>query len=333
MDSQIQAALDLVKSLNNILIHLHPSPDGDSIGSALAMKQALMQLGKEATVISGDSHPPKLFSMLPGFEAIKDQTFLDTDLSKFDLFIAMDTSNTDQVTKKGEVRFPDRLKVLVIDHHKSNTNYGTINIVDPSSPANCQLLFEIFEKWGIEMTPEIAICLLVGIYTDSRFRYEGTTDKTFDISAKLTKIYPGFHKVFFELENNQTPERIYLLGIALSNIEHYFDDKVAIAVVTQSQLKEKNIAKEDIENNEISNVLRSVTGWEVDISLIETESDIFNASFRTRNADTYDVSKIAVALGGGGHKAAAGARIEGPLEEAKQKLLETLKQVYPDLGN
>lgn len=333
MDSQIQAALDLVKSLNNILIHLHPSPDGDSIGSALAMKQALMQLGKEATVISGDSHPPKLFSMLPGFEAIKDQTFLDTDLSKFDLFIAMDTSNTDQVTKKGEVRFPDRLKVLVIDHHKSNTNYGTINIVDPSSPANCQLLFEIFEKWGIEMTPEIAICLLVGIYTDSRFRYEGTTDKTFDITAKLTKIYPGFHKVFFELENNQTPERIYLLGIALSNIEHYFDDKVAIAVVTQSQLKEKNIAKEDIENNEISNVLRSVTGWEVDISLIETESDIFNASFRTRNADTYDVSKIAVALGGGGHKAAAGARIEGSLEEAKQKLLETLKQVYPDLGN
>lgn len=329
MDSHIQKALDLIKSSNNILIHLHPSPDGDSLGSALAMKQALLQFDKEVTIISGDSHPPELFSMLPGFASIKDQTFPETDLSQFDLFIAMDSSNTDQITKKGKVSFPENLQVIVIDHHKSNTNYGTLNIVDASSPANCQLLFEVFKNWEIEITPEIAVCLLVGIYTDSRFRYEGTTDKTFDITAKLTKVYPEFHKVFFELENNLSDKRVYLLGVALSSIEHYFDNKVAIAIVTQNQLKEKNIAKEDIENNEISNVLRSVKGWEVDISLIELEPNIFNASFRTRNAELYDVSKVAVALGGGGHQAAAGARIEGDLESVKTKLLNTIQLVYP----
>ncbi len=328
MNEAIEQALDLIKNSHKILIHLHPSPDGDSVGSALSMKQALKQFGKEATVISGDSHPPKLFSMLPGFDEIKDQTFLDTDLSTFDLFIALDSSNTDQITKKGEVVFPSNLKVLVIDHHKSNTKYGTINIVDASSPANCQILAEIYQQWGIEMTPEIAICLLVGIYTDSRFRYEGTSSKTFEITGKLVSLYPEFHKVFFELENNLSAKRVYLMGIALSQIETFYDDKVAIAIVSQADLQQKNILPEDIENNEISNILRSVTGWEIDISLIELEPGTWNASFRTRDAGKYDVSKVAVALGGGGHKAAAGARIEGNLTEVKDKLLDQIRQLY-----
>lgn len=333
METDIQQAFELIKNSQNILLHLHPSPDGDSIGSALAMKHALKQIGKQATIISGDSHPPILFSMLPGFEAIKDQSFLDTDLADFDLFIAMDSSSIDQVTKKGQAVFPDHLKVLVIDHHKSNTNYGTINIVDATSPANCQILAEVFDNWGIEMTPEIAICLLVGIYTDSRFRYEGTSSKTFEITGKLVNLYPEFHKVFFELENNLSEKRVYLLGIALNSIEHYFNDRVAIAVVDQDQLKEKNIAKEDIENNEISNVLRSVQGWDLDISLIETEPHIFNASFRTRDADTFDVSKIAVALDGGGHKAAAGARLMGNKKDVIAKLLDIIKLTYPQISD
>jgi phosphoesterase RecJ-like protein len=332
MQELINKALVEVKNSQNILLHLHPSPDGDSVGSALAMKQVLESLGKKVTVISGDSHPPKLFSMLPGFDDIVDQTFLETDLSQYDLFIAMDSSNTDQITKKGEVVFPEHLKVLVIDHHKSNTNYGDINLVDSSCPANCQLLFDIFSQWNIQITSEIAICLLVGIYTDSRFRYEGTSSKTFEIAAKLVEIYPQFHKVFFDLENNLSDKRVYLLGLAINNIEHFFDNQVAIAVVTQPQLKNKGIEKEDIENNEISNILRSVTGWELDISLIETEQGIFNASFRTRNADKYDVSKIAVAFGGGGHKAAAGARIEGTKQIAVEKLLATIKQIYPGIS-
>lgn len=331
MEEQIIQALKIVEKSEKILVHLHPSPDGDSIGSALAVKHALKQLNKDVTVISGDSHPPKLFSMLPGFDQIKDQNFLETDLSQFDLFIAMDSSNTEQISKKGEIVFPENLKVLVIDHHKSNTNYGDINIVDAASPANCQLLFEIFAKWGINITPDIAVCLLVGIYTDSHFRYEGTTAKTFEITAKLVDIYPNFHKDFFELENNLTPERIGLLGIALNNIEHFFGDKVAIAVVTQQQLSEKNIKKEDIENNEIANTLRAVQGWDLVISFIETDPEVFNVSLRTRNAQKYDVSKLAVALGGGGHQAAAGARIEGNETAAKQKLIETIKQIYPDL--
>lgn len=326
-------ALELVKNSQNILIHLHPSPDGDSVGSALAMKWALKQLDKEAIIISGDSHPPRVFAMLPGFEDIKDQTFLDTDLSEFDLFIAMDSSNLDQISKKGEVRFPETLKVLVIDHHKSNTNYGDLNLVNASAPANCQWLFEIFQKWGIEITSQIAIALLVGIYTDSRFRYEGTSAKTFEITSRLVEKYPDFHQTFFELENNLKAERVYLLGLALNSIEKYFNDQVAIAVVTQEQLKEKNITKEDIENNEISNVLRSVIGWDLDISLIEVEPGQFNASFRTRDAKKYDVSKIAVSLGGGGHQAAAGARISGTVDEAKQKLLNAIQQSYHFLAD
>jgi phosphoesterase RecJ-like protein len=333
MNSDATSAIELIKASKNILIHLHPSPDGDSVGSALSMKQALSQLGKAVTVISGDSRPPLLFSMLPGFADIVDQTFVDTDLSKYDLFIAMDSSNVDQISKKGQVVFPEHLKVLVIDHHKSNTQYGTINIVDAALPANCQLLYSLFEEWGIEITPEIAICLLVGIYTDSRFRYEGTTGKTFEITAKLVDLYPEFHKVFFELENNLSAKRVYLMGIALSNIKTFNNNKVAIAIVSQKDLQDRQIAKEDIENNEISNILRSVTGWELDISLIELEPNVWNASFRTRDADKYDVSKIAVALGGGGHKAAAGARIEGTKDLALQKILDTIKQTYPSISD
>lgn len=333
-DSNVaKSILELVQNSKNILLHLHPSPDGDSIGSSLAMMHVLKRMGKQVTVISGDSAPPPSFSGLPGFGEIVNQNYIDLDKSQFDLFIIHDSSKVDQISKKGEVVFPGGLKTAVIDHHASNSGYGDINLIDASSPANCQVLFEVFEVWGVDITPEIAICLLTGIYLDSMFRYPGTTVKTFEIAAKLSAIYPDFPAVFSQIENSSEPEKVFLLGMALSNIETYFDNKVAVAVVTQEMMKKKDILKRHIENNEISNTLRTVKDWEVAVSFIEIEPGQFNASFRTRDVETFDLSKIALELGGGGHKGAAGARISSNLDDARQVLIKALEKTYSALKN
>lgn len=324
--------LEVIKKAENILLHLHPSPDGDSVGSSLAMMHYLESLGKKVTIISGDSEPPQMFSNLPGFEKIINQNFIDLDKSQFDLFIIQDSSNKDQISKKGEVVFQESLKTIVIDHHASNQGYADINLIDPKSPASCQVLYELLESWQVEITPEIAISLLVGIYLDSMFKYPNTTSKTFNIAAKLTAIYSDFPAIFSQIENSSEPERVYLQGVAYSNIETHCGGIVAIALVTQDQMRQKGIEKKHVENNEISNTLRTVKDWEIGISFIEIEPGIFNASFRTRDPEKYDVSKIALELGGGGHKAAAGARISKPLDEARTALLGAIKKIYPEFN-
>jgi bifunctional oligoribonuclease and PAP phosphatase NrnA len=325
--------LETIKGANKILLHLHPSPDGDSVGSSLAMMHVLEGMGKQVVVISGDSEPAQVFSGLPGFEKIINQNYPELEKGEFDLFIIQDTSNSDQISKKGEVIFPEGMKTVIIDHHASNVGFGDINLIDSKAPAAAQVLYELIESWGIEINPDVAICLITGIYFDSLFRYPGTTSRTFEIAAKLSSIYPDFPSVLFQIENNSDPERVYLTGIAYSNIETHFGGKVAIAIVTQEQMKDKGILKKHIENNEVSNTLKTVKGWDIDISFIEVEPNQFSASFRTRDPERYDVSKVAVELGGGGHKAAAGARISKPLEEAKQILLDSLKKNYPDLAS
>lgn len=315
----------------------HPSPHPSKsrwrfCGGVLASKFVLESLGKQVTVIWGDSKPPIYLASIPGYASILSKNWFEINLSAYDLFLAQDSSSIGQISKLGEVVFPDSLKIIVIDHHATNTNYGKVNLVDHSYPAVCQILFELFTFWKIKITPDIALCLFCGIYTDTGgFAYPGVTKETFQIATKLAETGADFPAFIFDMENSQDPRSIEYMGLSFSSIEHYFGGKVAVCSVTRQQLLDKQIDP-DIDVPELANTIKSAIGNEIAVSLTEKDANIIRVSMRTRNTK-YDLAKIAVATGaGGGHPAAAGATIKKPMPEAKKFLLETIQKVYPELG-
>jgi bifunctional oligoribonuclease and PAP phosphatase NrnA len=322
-----------IQDSQNILLCLHCSPDGDSIGSNLALFLYLKNIGKKVTLIKGDSELPQNFKNQPGFSEITAKNYFDLDLSKFDLFIMLDIAALSQISKFGEISFPVNLRTINIDHHGSNPSFAGVNLVDDTVMSTCQLVYELFENQNVKPSPEMAVNLFVGIYTDTGgFKYPKTTTRTFTIASELVKINSDFPKYIFEIENNSEPSQIYFKGLALSSVELFFNQHVAISSVSYNTLTQKNLSSRHTEKSDISNTLKSVIGWDIGISMVEYEPGICSISLRTRDSENFDLSKIAEATGiGGGHPAASGATIKKPLPEAKKILLDIIQKLHPEL--
>ena len=144
-----QEIWEVIQKSERILLHLHPNPDPDSVGSALAMYHALRGVGKQVTVIKGDSVMPAYLSFLPGYELITPKSYLEIDPTKFDLFLMLDISQLNRVTALGEVKFPPTLRTVLIDHHVTAEPFAEINLIAPQYPATAQILFNLFKEWGI----------------------------------------------------------------------------------------------------------------------------------------------------------------------------------------
>lgn len=335
MSSSLSAKiLHHIKQSRRILLHLHPAPDGDSVGSALAFYWFLQSLKKDVTLIRGDSDFPQNLKVLPGSDRIIPKTYFDITITDFDLFISLDSSALNQISKISPVIFPSNLKTINIDHHPTNTKFANFNLIDTDSPAVSQIVYQLFTKWHVKISPDIAINLLIGIYTDTGgFKYPKTTSATFDVASNLTKISPDFTEYIFQIENNSEPEQLRFKGLALLSIKTYFSNHVAISAVPYKILQKNKITKGHTEKSEISNTLKSVTGWDIGASLVEIDPDLCYLSLRTRNPKKYDLGQIAAAVGnGGGHQAAAGATINLPLPQAKKHLLTVIQKLHPELG-
>lgn len=330
MKEQAQAILAEINKAQSILLHCHPKPDPDSVGSALAMKFALEQLGKKVTVIKGDSDIPASFMHFPGADKIVRKNFFEIDLGQFDLFIIQDSGAPQMVSRCGRLEFPLPIRTVVIDHHRSNEMYGDINLVINTYPATAQLLFDLFSEWGIKITPEIAANLFIGIYYDTGgMKYMGADERTYEIMAKLVKtgIQPG--KILDPIENSNTPATLAYQAAAMNSIETFLGGKLAIASVSHRVLVDNNITENDMGGIQLASILRRVIGWDIDAGLIEMKPKEIKMTFRTRDEDKYDVSRLAVALGGGGHKTAAGAGLTGKtLDEAKKIVVAKVKELY-----
>lgn len=317
--------LSEINKSNHILLHCHPSPDPDSVGSALAMKFALESINKKVTLIQGDDEISNAFEF-PGIDTILKKSYGEIDISEFDLFIALDSSSKSMISTKSNV---GNIKIIVIDHHKSNENYGDINCVDSSYPATAQMLFDLFNEINIKFTREIALNLFMGIYTDTGgFKYVNNSSETLRVATELSKFAPDYPKTIFTMENSNRKQKLIFEGIALSSLKEYFEGKVAIVAISNEELLKNKIEKKDILSSTISNQIKSVVDYEIGITMIEEQKGIVKLSIRTRDSEKYDLSKLAVALGGGGHAAAAGARLNMTISEAIDKVVEMIKVIY-----
>ena len=311
------------------MLHLHPRPDEDSIGSVLAMGHALASLGKKFTIIKGDSPLPEEYSHLPGYNWIIDKNFFEIALADFDLFLILDTGGVEQISRQGEIIFPDHLNTVLIDHHDNTVNFARTNLILSDYPAVGQLLFDLFKEWGVALTPEIAINLLIGIQADTGgFKYPRTTSETLAVAAELVKMSPNFPAVIAKCENVLTPGEISYLGLGLSKAESLFNNQAAISAISYEELQRAGIRENDVHQNQIANWFRQVKDWKIGIALVESQPGQTCISLRSQDGEKYDVSKVALAFGGGGHRAAAGATIKKPLAEAKAEVLRAAEELF-----
>lgn len=322
-----------IRSSKNILLHLHPSPDPDSIGSALAMYFYLTSIGKKVTLIKGDSELREKSQFFPGFEHITDKNIFEIDIKKFDLFIILDSSNFGQVSRLGEIdKLLTQIKTIYIDHHPTNLSTGQINLIQPRSSSTCEMLFDLFKSFKVKLTPDISTCLYLGILSDTgSFTNINTTYQAIYKSSVLAKNIKNLPSLMFEYRNNSHKEEIDFIKLALQKYKVYFNNQIAISAISLSDLSKAGLSADSTKKTFISEMLRQCKDWKITICMVETEKNKNEISMRSRTEEN-DVSLIATQFNGGGHKVAAGAVIYDTPSKALTLLLAAIQQTNPELG-
>lgn len=307
--------LEEINKADDIVILTHENPDGDAIGSSLALYGALKELGKKVDVIIPEC--PEIFSFLPWREDIKK----DGKEEQYSLAIALDCSDIKRLN--GFAKYFERAKVkIVIDHHGSNTMFGDYNFVNPDSPACCQILVTVLEYLGIDINKGIGSCIAAGIITDTGgFKYSTVKAETFEFIAGLLNKGVNVASIYRRVLQMISKKQFEIRKIALNRLEFIENGKIAITYITKQEQEELQLELGDHEG--IVEFGRDVEGVEVSIFLREEADGSYKISLRSN--EYVNVSDISLMFGGGGHPKAAGCTINLPLEQAKEKIISQTK--------
>lgn len=305
-----------IENANTILIETHETPDGDAIGSSLAMYLALKSIGKDVDVVI-PTHS-RTYDFLPGADEIKTE---GRDI-QYDLGISLDCTDTKRL-KGYEPYFESAKTTINIDHHGSNKMFADYNYVDPIAPACAQILIVVLKKLEIEINKEIGTCILAGIITDTGgFKYEGVTTETFEFVAALLRIGINVSEIYKRVLQIKTKANFLLTQRIMERMEFLADGKITFTYMTKKDAEEVNAEEGDHEG--LVEFGRDVEGVEVSIFLREIDDQIYKASLRSK--DYVNVSDVCIMFNGGGHEHAAGCTLNMELNEAKEKLVNLVKQ-------
>lgn len=324
-NTNLGALADIMRTHDKFVVLSHYRPDGDAIGSTLAVGLALQALGKQVRMLNEDPVPATL-AFLPGSEKIE----LPGDPVDAEVVIAVDCANRERLGAKclEAVAGADRVWIN-IDHHRSNEGYGDFHYIDFVSPATGQILYDFLTSQELPVTREIGDNLYVAISTDTgSFQYESVTARTYEIGAELIKLGVNVSALARETYENFPLRRIQLLRGLLNVMKLSPDGRIASWALTQKLAQEVGIEPEDSEG--LIDTLRSVQGVIVAVYFEEMADGKIRMSLRSKD-NRVDVGKIAALFGGGGHALAAGVRMRGPLEEAEQKIFAAIDEAIQTL--
>ena len=312
----IKDILNLINKSNTILLLTHENPDGDAIGSMLALYNWLCDKKNVSMVMP---EVPPIYDYLKNREAI-----IERSNDEFDLAIVVDCSSIQRIGQNNN-EFYKCKKSIIIDHHISNEMYGSINFVDRAYPSCAQLIYYLYKNWNVEITKEIGECLLTGSITDTNgFSNDNVNKDTFLMTAELMNLDISIHELYYNLLLKKSMAQYELMKMATGRLEFYGDNRVVFSYISQEDMENVGAKKGDHEG--LVDIGRNIIG--VDVSIFMREDDGYNVSFRSNGID---VEKIAKKFGGGGHKVAAGAKLEMSFKEAKEALIrETLKELGID---
>ena len=277
-----------IKNAETFVILAHESPDGDAIGSSLAMCLALQNMGKTAEVVMKEY--PANFKFLPGVENIK----TEGSLEEYDMAIVVDCPDLKRVNSIYHKYFENAKVKVEFDHHGKNAMFGDYNIVDQVSPACAQILVSSFQYLQIEITKDIATCLLTGIITDTGgFKNSGITAETFEFAAWALTKGVNVSKIYRQSMMIITKSKFEIQKIAMDRLEFFADGKIAFTNITKEDDSKVDMQAGD--HDGIVEIGRNIKGVEISIFLYEKEKG-FKVSLRSN--DYVDVSEICMILGG-----------------------------------
>lgn len=316
--------VEIVGAHQRFMLTTHIRPDGDALGSELAMAGILEALGKDVQVCNAFAIPPNLQFLDPSHKA--KQLGVDVPVEPFDdpeVLIIVDTTAWAQLGAMAEVIKKTKAIKVVLDHHVSGDDLGAELFKDEHAEAAGRLVIEAADQLGVPLTPQIARAAFVALTTDTGwFRFSSTTADTLRLAARLVEAGAAPDQLYKDLYETDSHARLKLVGLALSHTETELDGRLIYTWLTQADFAASGALPPDSED--IINMTLAVGGTEAAVILVEQATGGFKVSFRSR-CQAVDCSVIAQQFGGGGHKKAAGAFLNEPLESARRKVLDAVR--------
>jgi phosphoesterase RecJ-like protein len=315
-----QAAVNRLRSAKRALLTSHVRPDGDALGSELALAELADRLGVSAVICNHDPAPISLDN-LPGSDRILVSSVLPEDFpAAFDLVVTLECTELERTGFDGLNRLP----ILNVDHHKANAMFGDVNYLDEQSPAVGEMVWRMFEAADVDPSPEAATNAFVALSTDTGdFRYSNATPRAFTAAAQMVAAGTDPAQVAQWVHESRGEASVRLLGEALQTLTLQCDGRLATIEVDKAAFDRSGASPADSE--EIINHPRSISGVEAVAFLKQWEPSAVQVSLRSKGS--VDVRRIAVIFGGGGHTNAAGCTIEAELPVARQRVTAELVQL------
>jgi bifunctional oligoribonuclease and PAP phosphatase NrnA len=311
----LNSVRDAVLDRRTFVLTSHARPDGDAIGSQLAMAYALRALGKQVRLINRDPVPPQ-FESFPGVGDIEVRAAVE---GAFDAVIVMECSDLSRTGVSGFEKY----FVINIDHHPGNSMYGAVNWFDESAAACGEMVFDAIQALAVPLTPEIATHLYIAILTDTGgFHFSHITPKTFEIARRCTEAGAEPEAIARAVYDSSTLGRLRLMGAVLHRLELSADGRLAVAHLSQELLKETGSTLEDSDG--LINLPLTVK----DIVAVAFFKEISPGDYRIslRSKGNVDVNRVAATFAGGGHKNAAGCSMQGAYGDIKRQVVAELER-------
>jgi bifunctional oligoribonuclease and PAP phosphatase NrnA len=315
--TKFQEIARILREHQRFAVLSHVRPDGDALGSQLAMGLALKHLGKDVAIWNEDGMLDK-YSFVPRAELLTKPPAQPQD---FDVIVALDTAIQNRLGTAGDAVRSART-CINIDHHPSNPGYGDLVYIDENAPATGQILFELLRSEGLPFDRDIAENLYVAISTDTgSFQYPNTSARTFEIAAELVRAGVNVGRINQQLYENYPRRRVELLRELLGTMRFAADGKIASFSLGLETANRLGVLPED--NEGLIDHLRAIRGVIVAVFFEELPDGKVRVSMRSKN-EAADVCAICNQFGGGGHKLAAGARTRGTLGEVEARVLQAV---------
>lgn len=313
--SPADAIAEVCKNHQSFVLLSHVRPDGDAIGSQLALGFSLMAMGKTVYLVNEDGLPENL-EFLPGSDRVTAPPAEPLDI---EVAIALDTATKPRLGENA-LHAASKAKIWInIDHHISNPKYGDINLIDATSPATGEIIYNLITELGMPIPDETRDAVYVAISTDTgSFQYSNTTARTYRIAADLTERGLDVGKINSQTYDELPYRRVELMRELLHTLELDEDGRLAYWELREKARIDLALRPEDSEG--LIDIIRSIRGVQLAVFFEELHDGKIRVSMRSKDK-RIDVCKIATVFGGGGHSLAAGIRMAGPLEDAKQALL------------
>ena len=322
-EQALAAAVDELRSHERFLLTTHENPDGDALGSLLALQAILTQLGKDSVMYLAEKEfpLPVEYRFLPLEEVFHEPPADIVDR----VLVFLDCGNIDR-TPEGFLRSDDA-HVVNIDHHHDNTRFGTVNLVDTRASSTAEIVYELARELGVDITPEIASALYVGLVTDTgRFSYENTNPDTHRLAAELIEAGVDVADTYRRLYERVPIEKLKLVSRALERIERVEDCGLALTYLSDADYAETGSS--ELLSEGIIDFVRSLEGARVAVVVRDRGEEAGSArkvSLRSTDGDI-DVSEIARRYGGGGHRRAAGFSTDLTYEQIVEALCADLER-------